>query len=337
MKKKINIYILFLLLMLVFPLKNIFAYQKVSTTEYKDFLRKFLEEKYYLNKDSDNQSGVCSVGTIQSDCTQVKVSSTGGTYDLDTYVAGVLSAEPGATINGNDELGRAWAIIVRSFTIAHTNDCKNTITASSNEQNFNSADMKTYKKYAEETSGIVMTKNDKVIEAVYSLAKAGDCIPTDNNKCKFIRCTELANSPSQCTGEKTEFIVPKGTITYGGSDIHYGGIEPFIARYLANDENYTFDQLLKAFYGENIGLAKLSSSKASTDLISSSCSSDSTVSDNEVINKMNKIALQQAKEVHAGGQKFWSWYGYSYRVEWCAIFVSWLFTQVKGVNKYIKS
>jgi len=26
---------------------------------------------------------------------------------------------------------------------------------------------------------------------------------------------------------------------------------------------------------------------------------------------------------NAGGQKFWSWYGFDYRVEWCAIFVSW--------------
>jgi hypothetical protein len=30
-----------------------------------------------------------------------------------------------------------------------------------------------------------------------------------------------------------------------------------------------------------------------------------------------------AQKGNNGGQKFWSWWGYSYRVAWCAIFVSW--------------
>ncbi len=29
-----------------------------------------------------------------------------------------------------------------------------------------------------------------------------------------------------------------------------------------------------------------------------------------------------------GGQPYWSWYGFDYRVEWCATFVSWAFNQV---------
>ena len=57
----------------------------------------------------------------------------------------------------------------------------------------------------------------------------------------------------------------------------------------------------------------------------------------EAIDTMTEIALKQAEEVNAGGAKYWSWYGLSYRYEWCAMFTSWLFNQVGGLNKYIKS
>lgn len=45
------------------------------------------------------------------------------------------------------------------------------------------------------------------------------------------------------------------------------------------------------------------------------------------------IALSQVGQV--GGQPYWSWYGYSSRVEWCACFVSWCMNQVgHGEVKY---
>lgn len=46
--------------------------------------------------------------------------------------------------------------------------------------------------------------------------------------------------------------------------------------------------------------------------------------------KIVSIAGQQIG--NAGGQKFWSWYGFSYRVAWCACFVSWVLRQA-GVTK----
>ena len=69
--------------MILLPYKGIFAYQRVSEDEYKEFLRKFIEEKYYLNNDEKaDDSSVCNVGTIDVQCTGVTVSSTGGTYDF---------------------------------------------------------------------------------------------------------------------------------------------------------------------------------------------------------------------------------------------------------------
>ena len=55
----------------------------------------------------------------------------------------------------------------------------------------------------------------------------------------------------------------------------------------------------------------------------------------EVVDKLNEIALTEAEDPHEGGYKYWSWFGFSYRDEWCAMFVSWLFTQVDGIDKYI--
>ena len=42
-------------------------------------------------------------------------------------------------------------------------------------------------------------------------------------------------------------------------------------------------------------------------------------------NAMAQVALSQVGNV--GGMPYWSWYGYSYRVEWCGCFVSWCAAQ----------
>lgn len=39
------------------------------------------------------------------------------------------------------------------------------------------------------------------------------------------------------------------------------------------------------------------------------------------LNSLAEIALNELG--NKGGKKFWLWYGYTYRVEWCAVFVSW--------------
>ena len=39
------------------------------------------------------------------------------------------------------------------------------------------------------------------------------------------------------------------------------------------------------------------------------------------------VAVAQSQIGQTGGQPYWSWYGFSNRVEWCAIFVSWCANQ----------
>lgn len=41
----------------------------------------------------------------------------------------------------------------------------------------------------------------------------------------------------------------------------------------------------------------------------------------------NKIVASLIPEIGNGGDKYWQWYGYNHRVEWCAVFVSYIANQ----------
>jgi hypothetical protein len=56
--------------------------------------------------------------------------------------------------------------------------------------------------------------------------------------------------------------------------------------------------------------------------------SDSTYISTIVDGRSKIIELARSQVGNVGGEKFWSWWGYSYRVEWCAIFVSWCADQL---------
>ena len=250
-----------------FSVKAEYEQERQDIYDYKEFF----DELYPVEETNDDCS-ITPIGTIYNECTGVTVNGT--TYSLEDYVAGVLAAEFSFTMT-NDEIGKADAIATRSYTLAHTNNCKNSIGSSSYEQNF-STDIEKYKKFSYDTAGIVMVDPDgEIILGVYSLAPADDCILVDG-KCKFQRCTRYAESISSCPGKVTEFIVPQGTVTYPNHDVHYGGIEPYIARYLGESENYTYDKLLKAFYGDDLTLARLTSSGSANSSNTSNTSTNST-------------------------------------------------------------
>ena len=41
----------------------------------------------------------------------------------------------------------------------------------------------------------------------------------------------------------------------------------------------------------------------------------------------NIVDIAKSQVGNVGGQPYWSWYGFDYRVEWCACFVSWVLNQ----------
>lgn len=218
---------------------------------------------------NEGKNKACTnIGSVDAECTGITVN--GVTYPLDEYVAGVLAAEMGFTIT-TDAMGTASAIIARSFALSRTNNCQNDIGNSSSTQNF-STDTDTYREYAEKTSGLVVADSNGVLSAVYALALAGDC-QSNGDMCTFTRCTRFANSISSCDAELVNFTVPRGIVTYSGST-HYGGFEPYIASYLAENEDYSYEKLLKSFYGEDVSVAKMSSSGGSNSNLSSNLDCD---------------------------------------------------------------
>lgn len=257
-------YLLIIILMLLLPLLTVNAKYELERQDIYDY-KEFFDDLYPIEEDSKPNSCL-NIGSVSGSCSGVTVNGY-GTYPLDEYVAGVLAAEFAGT-NKNEELGKAFSIVIRTYTMSHTSDCKNSIGSSSAEQNFAQestgvVDTETYRKYADATSGIVMVNSEGYANGTYSLAKASDCEPAGNGMCKFRRCTLWADPLSSCKGKITEFIVPDDLITYSGS-VHYGGIEPYIAVYYAEHNGYTYDKLLKAFYGDDISLAYLSGSKKSS-------------------------------------------------------------------------
>lgn len=47
------------------------------------------------------------------------------------------------------------------------------------------------------------------------------------------------------------------------------------------------------------------------------------------------IASSALKEVGNTGEKYWEWYGFNHRVEWCAVFVSWIANQNDLLNSKV--
>ena len=77
-----------------------------------------------------------------------------------------------------------------------------------------------------------------------------------------------------------------------------------------------------------------STSSSSSGSDSSGTSQQVSPTGTAVIDQLNSIALG---EVGNKGTKYRTWFnGFETSDEWCAMFVSWLFNQVGGINKYIK-
>ena len=48
---------------------------------------------------------------------------------------------------------------------------------------------------------------------------------------------------------------------------------------------------------------------------------------------MSQIAANEIG--NKGGEKYWSWYGFESRIEWCAVFVSWVANQMGYIDSGI--
>ena len=255
--KKCRLFLIFIITFLFIP--TIYAQYELERQDIYDY-KAFFEE-LYPNETNDDNCSLSTTGIVYAECSGVTVN--GKTYPLEDYVAGVLYAEFATAID-NEEMGKAAAIIVRSYTLKHTNNCSQTIGSSSYEQNFVQAntgvvDLNTYKKYATETAGQVITDDDGIILAVYFAMTQGNCDKFVGNNCQKKLYYRYQSGGTHTISVPTAEL-PRGTL---GS--HDSGLAVWAAVYQAEKLGYTYDKILKEYYGNNIKISTLSGSSDSSD------------------------------------------------------------------------
>lgn len=227
--------------------------------------RKDIYDLYKIRQDfgskeqeRDNKFGVIGYNGV---CSTVTVN--GKSIPLDNYIAGVIKQEMGLN---NIEALKAQAIAARSFVIGtHKNSSSCSVTNGQSYQAYTDAsENDIYMKAAKETSNMVIKRKGEVAVTQYQSYPAGKWYTDDavnGWSVKFQRFNDDAstawtwNAGPGNTKDKVKKIAGNG-YSYGtemnyNNDHHYG-MSQTIANYLAVNDHYTYDQILKLFYNEEI-------------------------------------------------------------------------------------
>lgn len=170
-----------------------------------------------------------------------------GTYDLEEYVAGVVTAENSYYDGDNIEAMKAQAIAARTFVLKETNNCVASIENSTTKQAY-SPPTEIAKKAAQETRGLVLTYDGNLILAQYDHFKKDEC------------------SSESCTGtyvripsDETHVVtIPKKYLDeFGDLKSHGNGMSQVAANYM-QDQGKTYEEILKYFYADGVMISTMS-------------------------------------------------------------------------------
>jgi len=210
--------------------------------------------------DCDNGGGSNSLAnnftSIDVSCPTVNVlpdanGNYGGTYQLEEYIAGVLSDEFSPSymksISGDDnavkENLKTFAIVVRSYTIARSNGCTKSIRNSSNDQNFKPTDDALIWEAVNSTAGMVLTYNGNIITAEY-----------DSYNCRggSTSCTY-----TKIPGSTTHTVTIPSSWTRFAAGGHGRGMSQIGALYLATT-GMNHQEIATYFYDDSVQIQQLS-------------------------------------------------------------------------------
>lgn len=162
----------------------------------------------------------------------------GGTYDLDTYVAGVIAHENNWRQGDNIENMKAQAVAARTYALIKTNNCTTPIVNSTSSQTFTETNDEYAIKAAKETSGIVVTKDSKLISTEYDAL----AIKSSDNDNYYLYQANLQIPKSWLD----QYIGPS-SYEYYANHYHGRGMSQWGSRYLQT-KGYTYDKILLTFY-----------------------------------------------------------------------------------------
>ena len=248
---------------------------KVDLEHYEKYLQEeFVRKFYYDNKQSEEIdakveetvreifSRVSFVegletpkqyGKVYATCPGVTVVDSDdkliGTYDLETYVAGVITGE--AWAGQNIEAYKAQAIAARTLVLKETNNCSTSIISDDSKQVFNPdiADYAT--EAANATAGLVLIYNDELITAFYDSYCYNDtsCVYGEENGKRYVEYTKVPNNEKHKVYLSEEYY-------YMISGGHGLGMSQ-VASYEMADNGSSYEEILGYFYSEGVEIANM--------------------------------------------------------------------------------
>ncbi|HIS90784.1 MAG TPA: CHAP domain-containing protein [Candidatus Faecisoma merdavium] len=248
---------------------------KVDLEHYEKYLKYvFIRQYYYDNKYSDEvdkkvEETVREIfsraafvdeletpkqyGKVYATCPGVTVVDANGkligTYDLETYVAGVITGE--AWAGQNIEAYKAQAIAARTLVLKETNNCSTSIESSDSKQVFNPdiADYAT--EAANATAGLVLIYNDELITAFYDSYCYNDtsCVYGEEDGKRYVEYTKVPNNEKHRV-----YLSEKYYYMIGGG--HGLGMSQ-VASYEMADNGSSYEEILGYFYSEGVEIANM--------------------------------------------------------------------------------
>lgn len=248
---------------------------KVDLEHYEKYLKYvFIRQYYYDNKYSDEvdkkvEETVREIfsraafvdeletpkqyGKVYATCPGVTVVDANGkligTYDLETYVAGVITGE--AWAGQNIEAYKAQAIAARTLVLKETNNCSTSIISDDSKQVFNPdiADYAT--EAANATAGLVLIYNDELITAFYDSYCYNDtsCVYGEENGKRYVEYTKVPNNEKHRVYLSEEYY-------YMISGGHGLGMSQ-VASYEMADNGSSYEEILEYFYSEGVEIANM--------------------------------------------------------------------------------
>lgn len=214
-------------------------------------------------KDIGDFGSLASGGYYDIGCEEVTVNLTNknsdgtyenigtGTYPLEEYVAGVVTAEVGQF--NNPEVFKEFAIAARSYFAAHHSSC--TIESSDKYQVFSPSPTTLAVQAADETKGKVLLSGDKLYgsiqyDAFACIGEEGDyyIISQGNQR---IHKNWIENRISKTN--KPNWFICNGKENL--NEHHGNGLSQWGSLYLAQEENRTYDEILRYYLGDDVTIS----------------------------------------------------------------------------------
>lgn len=262
--KTLSLLLLFVVFLFTPQMTKSYEFENDEKRENAIMIRNQIYDLYNISKSMANEKetseekdkyGVVGYNGV---CNNVTVN--GKTISLDSYIAGVIKQEMGGN---NLQALKAQAIAARSFLLGtHKNSSSCSVTNGESYQAYTDAgENDIYTKAAKETSNMVVSRNNEIATTQYQSHPAGKWWTDDASgwHVKFQRFNDDKSSEwtwnAPVSKEEVQKIAGDG-YRYGtdmdyNNDHHYG-MSQTIAMYLAKNDNYSYEQLIKLFYDQPI-------------------------------------------------------------------------------------